>query len=117
MRYPCLRGGARAGSAGAGGGEEEMVVVVVAVGGHGSICEEERGMLEMGLRAEEEGSDDEVWDVEVEVVEGRRRGDGWHGWKAASWSCWMRIRCKSRLTWASCSFSSSWWSSPRLGWR
>ena len=27
--------------------------------------------------------------------------------RAASWSCWIRIICNSRLTCASCSFSSS----------
>lgn len=34
-----------------------------------------------------------------------------------SWSCCMRIMCRRRFACASCSSSSFWWSSPRLGWR
>lgn len=39
----------------------------------------------------------------------------WLAWRVLIWACWVRIMLSRRLTWPSCSYSSSWCSSPRLG--
>jgi hypothetical protein len=61
------------------------------------------------------GIDMERSEVGVPSSTAKAEGCGWLAWRVLIWACWLRIMLSRRFTCPSCSYSSSWWSSPRLG--